>query len=129
MISVHRIAGNTTDVAPVPALAAADSSSVAVQINDGDQSWLVVYPRDGASRSSRTVTTTYSGRGQAVVHGLAPGTYRVFVDGVTLLASGLKMGASGTLLFPANGAHQFFIQQEFPPVTGRNGFSGKNRIH
>jgi hypothetical protein len=112
MIAVHRVSGNVADVPGSITLAPADPNSIAVQIDDPAQSWELVYSKDGELHRAWAFTTTYAGNGKVLMHGLSPGSYRVFQDG-SMILSQQPVGSDGTLLFTANGPHTFHVTREF----------------
>lgn len=113
MITVHRTSAGSSDTMPTTTIPTTDGTSTGVQIDDGDNSYGIIYALDGVDRVDRTITTTYSGAGQIIATGLESGTYNLYRDGGAYLTP-QTVGADGTLLFTANGAHAWEVIQGAP---------------
>jgi len=119
--AIHRTANGTTDAMPTILSISSDLNSLAVQINDGNSSWGLVLSKDGLDRTSRTLTTTFSGNGKTLFTHLTSGTYNVYQDGspylTDLVVDVPATGPHGTLLVTTNGAHTWEASQSPPTCS------------
>lgn len=113
MITVNRTSSGSTDTMPTVTIPTTDATSTGVQIDDGGNSFGIIYANDGVDRVDRTITTTYAGNGQIIATGLQSGTYNLYRDGIAYLTP-QTVGADGTILFTANGAHAWEVIQGAP---------------
>ncbi|MDW8130617.1 MAG: hypothetical protein RMI94_08710 [Bryobacterales bacterium] len=117
MITVHRVSAGTSDTMPrVEILAEVDRDSYGVEVADPKEPIAILFPRNGADRSSCAFRTRFSGPGQIIVIGLAPGNYRVYHEGNEVAGSPFTVAeGDGTLYIEAQGGS--YLLSAVPPAA------------
>jgi hypothetical protein len=80
-------------------------------VDDGVTPRIALFSSDGTPQTSIKYTATYNGslNGQHVILDMAPGTYNVTRDGVTIYSS-LPVGSDGSLSFTSTGGSLYAVQ-------------------
>jgi hypothetical protein len=125
MISVHRVALGTSDVMPPVSMVNVQSGILrGVQIDDGDDSRVVLFTSDGTLQDRVTFTTGFTGTGKILVAGsLVEGSYNVYRNGV--LEFQTSVGADATLMFDGIGGANvvWMLMRTDAPMTPVMGVS------
>ena len=103
MIAVHRVAQSTTDQLPdIHQLATVDVNHVGAEINDGDNSRVILYSSNGQDQTTAEFRTTMTGRATCLLTELAQGAYSVYRGGVVAIAAATVVD-DGTVMFDCSG--------------------------
>ena len=103
MIAVHRVAQSTTDQLPdIHQLATVDVNHVGAEINDGDNSRVILYSSNGQDQTTAEFRTTTTGRATCLLTELAQGAYSVYRGGVVAIAAATVVD-DGTVMFDCSG--------------------------
>jgi len=103
MITVHRVAQSTNDQLPdIHKLALVDVNHVGVEINDGNNSYAILYSSNGQDQTTAEFSTSLTGHVTCLLTELAQGAYSVYRGGVLSLAA-VTVVDDGTLMFDCSG--------------------------